>query len=98
MNTSPAVSTATACGPEKPEPRVRTAPLGKTSLTRLLWESAMNTSPDASTATPRGSVKPEPKCLDCAVGQDLLDEMIAEVGHEHVAGRVHRHARRQLEP
>ena len=35
-------------------------PLGRTSLTALLPESATKTSPAASTATPSGSLNPEP--------------------------------------
>ena len=36
--------------------------------------------------------------VDGAVGQNLLDGVVAEVGDEDVAGRVHRHAARRFEP
>ena len=73
-------------------------PSGSTSLTALLPESATKTSPAASTATPNGPLEPGADGLDGAVGQYLLDGVVAEVGDEDVAGRVHRDAGRPVEP
>ena len=73
-------------------------PLGRTSLTALLPVSATKTSPAASTATPCGLTEPGADGQDGAVGQDLLDGVVAGVGDEDVAGRVHRHAGRRLNP
>ena len=64
----------------------------------MLPVSATKTSPAASTATPSGLAEPGADGLDGAVGQDFLDRVVAGVGDEDVAGRVHRHAGRAVEP
>ena len=66
-------------------------------MTALLPASATKTSPAASTATPVGLVEPGADGQHVAVGQDLLDGVVAGVGDEDVAGRVHRHAGRAVE-
>ena len=71
---------------------------GESSTTRLLSVSATKTSPAASTATLVGRLEPGADGQDGAVGQDLLDGVVAGVGDEDVAGRVHRHAGRVAEP
>ena len=47
-------------------------PLGRTSLTALLPESATKTSPAASTATPVGPLNPEPMVLMVPLGRTSL--------------------------
>ena len=67
MKTLPVLSTATAVGPDRPEPITVCVPPGVISTTRLLPVSATKTSPAASTARCVAWERPDPSDVGTVV-------------------------------